>query len=271
MPNDYGKHHNYMKLVKDDAIVRKKNLEASIREVFSDFIEVREVEVVVFSEIDALELANAIFARPLILKPLLACCNIAGRAIERDLNIKNLNTYDPHLTEDHAKVIAGYIKPFLPAYIEINALSSIDRIFFIDKEIRKLKGRWEKLILKALTKYGSIPFKKRKFAHEGEEFEIDAAAPLSGDIQMGIDVKRIEARRDIHKRCDEIVNKASKLKSVFPKSKFGAVIFYPFIEEQVNIQNRLHSPNIDCVVFASESRESVNNAIRLLLSSLQEK
>lgn len=44
-------------------------------------------------------------------------------------------------------------------------------------------------------------------------------------------MKRIEARRDIHKRCDEIVRKAVKLKQIYPKVKFGAVIYYPFIDE----------------------------------------
>jgi hypothetical protein len=81
---------------------------------------------------------------------------------------------------------------------------------------------------------------------------------MEGVIQIGIDVKRIEARRDIHKRCDEIVNKAAKLKALFPQAKFGVVIYYPFIEEQVNIQNRLRSNNIDSVVFASASKESIN-------------
>lgn len=84
-----------------------------------------------------------------------------------------------------------------------------------------------------------------------------------------MDIKRIEARRDIHKRCDEIVNKATKLKASFPQSKFSAVIYYPFVQEQVNIQNRLESPNIDGVVFASESEGSIENAVQLLLSKLE--
>lgn len=50
-------------------------------------------------------------------------------------------------------------------------------------------------------------------------------------------MKRVEARRDIHKRCDEIVNKASKMKMAFPASRFGVIVYYPFIDEHVNIQN----------------------------------
>ncbi len=269
MSDGYGTHRDYMDWVKEDAESRQKAIENALRKAFIGFIERREVEVVIFSNMNAFDLANAIMAQPLILKPLLACCNVAARAIERDLNIKNLDTYSPLLDENHAKVIAGYIKPFLPAYLELPALSQVDRVAYIDKEIRKGKGRWEQRISKALNQYGEASFRKRWFEVGGEQFELDAATPGKGDIQIGIDVKRIEARRDIHKRCDEIVNKASKLKSVFPMAKFGAVVYYPFIDEHINIQNRLRSSDIDGVVFASESEESVENAVRLLLSTLK--
>ena len=80
--------------------------------------------------------------------------------------------------------------------------------------------------------------------------------------------RSIEARRDIHKRSDEIINKAAKVKEVYPKAKFGAVIYYPFIEEHSNVQDRLRSPNIDSIVFAGESEVSIENAVKLLLSKL---
>ncbi len=268
MPDGYGSHADYMAWVKEDAEKRLKTIETALREAFSNFIEKREVEVIVFSGMTAFQLAEAIAGHPLILKPLLAACNIAARAIERDLSIRNVDTYRPRIDQDQAKVIAGYIKPFLPKYLEIPCLSQIDKIAFIDKEIRKGKGRWEKLIIENLNRFGIAQFKKRKFNVEDEEFELDAASPSTGNINIGIDVKRIEARRDIHKRCDEIVNKATKLKTAYPECKFGVVIYYPFIEEHVNIQNRLRSDNIDCVVFASEAAESVENAARLLLSTL---
>jgi hypothetical protein len=216
----------------------------------------------------AYDLARAIINQPLILKPLLAACNIAARAIERDLAIKNVNTYKPRLSIDQVNVIAGYIKPFLPSYLEIPALSRIDRVAFIDKEIRKGKGRWEKKVLDGLNRFSDLPFQKRMFITEGEQFELDAATPKSDEVEVGIDIKRIEARRDIHKRCDEIVNKAAKLKSTFPSCKFGAVVYYPFIEEHINIQNRLRSDNINGVVFASETDISIENAVKMLLSAL---
>jgi len=268
MSEGYGSHADYMSWVKEDADSRQETIENALRGAFSSFIEKREVEVIVFSGMTAFDLAKAIITRPLILKPILAACNIAARAIERDLSIKNVDTYNPRLSDDQAKVIGGYIKPFLPSYLEIPALSRIDRVAFIDKEIRKGKGRWEMKIIESFNRFGSLDFRKRMFVIKGEQFELDAASPKSGDIKVGIDIKRIEARRDIHKRCDEIVNKANKLKSAFPSSKFGAVIYYPFIEEHINIQNRLRSDNIDGVVFASEAEESIENAVRMFLSTL---
>lgn len=268
MLDGYGNHADYMSWVEEDADSRQRAIEDALLRAFPNFIEKREVEVIVFSSMTAFDLAEAIISYPLILKPLLAACNIAARAIERDLSIKNVDTYRPKLTDEQARVIAGYIKPFLPSYLEIPALSQIDRVAFIDKEIRKRKGRWERQITETLNQFSNWRFHKRMFVAGGEQFELDAATPKSGNIKIGIDIKRIEARRDIHKRCDEIVNKAAKLKSVFPDARFGAVIYYPFIEEHVNIENRLRSANIDGIVFASEAKGSVDNAVRMLLSSL---
>ena len=81
-------------------------------------------------------------------------------------------------------------------------------------------------------------------------------------------MKRIEARRDIHKRADEIINKAAKFKSNFPDGLFGAVVYYPFPDEYINISNRLESPNISGVVFASEDEESIDTAVMLLLDKM---
>ena len=268
MQEGYGTHFDYMKRVKDYAGERQDKIEDSLRNAFFNFLEKREVDVIIFSDMSALELADAIYNYQLILKPILAVCNIAARAIERDLGIKNVDTYKPRLDHDKSKVIAGYIKPFLPAYIEIPSLSQIDRVAYIDKEIRKMKGQWERKIINVLNRFARIKFKKRIFQSGGEKFELDAASPESGIIKVGIDIKRIEARRDIHKRCDEIVNKASKLKSSTDVCKFGAVVYYPFIEEHINIQNRLRSDNIDAVVFASESETSIENAVKMLISTL---
>jgi hypothetical protein len=269
MPPEYGTHKDFIGSVVASANARQETIEKVLKEAFPHHIEKRTVEVIIFSSMTASDLSEAVFSKPEVLKPLFASCNIAARAIERDLGIKNLDTYSPRLTRDQAAIIAGYIKQFLPAYIEIPALAQIDRVYFIDSEIRKLKGAWEKSILAALNEYSETEFHKRTFVADGEEFEIDAATPPQGAVTVGIDVKRIEARRDIHKRCDEIVNKARKLKAAYPDSKFGVVVYYPFIDEHVNVQNRLRSPDIDGVVFASQSDDSITNAVRMLLSTLR--
>lgn len=257
-----------MESVKKDSKSRETIIENAFREAFNSYIEKRSVDVIVFSNIDVLILGEAIYKYPAILKPLTAMCNIAARSIERDLGIKNIDTYKPRIDRNQALAISGYIKPFLPPYIEIPSLIHVDRIYFIDKEIRTNKGRWEKRITECLNKFSENKFKKRKFKAGGEEFELDAASPEVGPVMFGIDVKRVEARRDIHKRCDEIVNKAAKVKLSYPNAKFAAVIYYPFIDEQINVQNRLRSDSIDAVVFASESDHSIENATRLLLAEL---
>lgn len=179
-----------------------------------------------------------------------------------------MDTYTPKLTNQQATAIAGYIKPFLPPHVEIPALCHLDRTAFVDKEIRKLKGQWERGILEALKRFGSVEFGKRKFRSGGEDFELDAASPAAGAIAIRIDIKRIEARRDIHKRCDEIVNKAARLKAAHPKVRFAAVIYYPFIDEHGNVRSRLESEHIDALVFAAESKDSVENAVKMLLARL---
>jgi hypothetical protein len=265
----YGNQRDYVSKVLPAANARQKEIEQELRSAFSSYIESREIDVVIFERMPVTDLAKAIQEHPRILKSLLAACNLAGRALKRDLKIDNIDTYEPRLTEAEANAVAGYLVSFLPKYIEVPSLSRIDRISFIDKEIRKDKGRWEKLVCDALNKFGKTAFKKRKFEAGGQAFELDAATPARGDVQVGIDVKRIEARQDIHKRCDEIVNKAAKLKSVFGSARFGAVIYYPFSQDHANVLSRLDSPNIDAVVFASESAETIENAVRLLLAKVE--
>lgn len=265
----YGNQRQYISKVLPAADLRQREVEKELRQAFRRYIETREIEVIVFERIPATELAKAILEHPRILKPLLAACNLAGRALKRDLKIDNIDTYEPSLTKAHANAVAGYLLSFLPQYIELPALSRIDRVSFIDKEIRKDKGRWEKLVCDALNRFGRGPFKKRKFEARRQVFELDAAFPAKGNVQIGIDIKRIEARQDIHKRCDEIVNKAAKLKSVFKRAKFAAVIYYPFIQDHPNVTSRLDSPDIDGVVFASGSAETIENAVRLLLAKVE--
>lgn len=268
MPDGYDSHADYMGWIKAEAEARTASIRQALLEAFARFVEIREVEVINFSAMTALDLAAAIKSKPSILKPLMACCNVAGRAIERDLDIRSVDTYAPRLSDEHAAAIAGYLKPFLPQELAVPALSELDRFFFADKEIRARKGRWERTIVETLNDQSRLRFKKRKFAVGDEFFELDAAAPEDGLIQVGVDVKRIEARRDIHKRADEIVNKAAKFKRAFPGAKFAAVVYYPFTVEHVNVQIRLESPAIDAICFASHLPEQIAVAVGLLVDRL---
>ncbi len=268
MPGGYDSHADYMNWVREDTELRQADVSEALRTAFSSFIEIQDVEVINFSLITALELAYAIQNFPIILKPLIAACNVAARAIERDLDIRNVNTYQPRLSNDQAATIAGYLKPFLPQELAVPALTELDRHLFADKQIRMIKGQWEKRILEAVNAQATTKFKKRLFQCKDDSFELDAATPEVGDIEVGVDVKRIEARRDIHKRCDEIVNKAAKFKSVYPDSTFVAVVYYPFTAEHINVKQRLESPNIDYVAFASQSAEQLSNVIKLMLGKI---
>ena len=269
MPGDYSTQHDYLDKLQEDVTARQLNIEEALRKAFASFIERREVEVVVFAGMTVFDLRDAIQSQPVILKSLLACCNVASRALARDLGI-SVDTYLPKLTDSSAAAIAGYIKPFLPPYLELPAISFTDRLAYIDKEIRRGKGNWERLTLDAANKHAKPrTFRKMKFRVEGDDFELDAAhINQEGQIEIGIDVKRIESPRDIHKRSDDIINKAAKLKSVFPQARFGAVIYYPFIQEHSNVISRLRSPNIDGIVFAGESEDSVERNVMLLLPML---
>lgn len=271
MISDYSCQKDYLAPLFEEASERQGKISLCLREAFQSFIELREVEVILFESMPALDLAKAFLAHPMVLKPILAACNIAARAIERDIGVVNLDTYAPRLSKEVALSIAGYIKPFLPPCVEIPSLTLLDRTHFLDKEIRAKKGNWETLITKTLNENSVLIFKKRKFQVDNNLYELDAAAPSIGEIRIGIDIKRIEARRDIHKRCDEIVNKAAKLKSVLPNAKFAAVIYYPFTTEHTAVSSRLRSHNIDAIVFAGDSADSVTNNVLHLLSELQVK
>ena len=265
----YDTQDDYLAGVTAEAGARALDIERALATAFADLLELRQVHVIPLASISAEDLATRIETYPVILKPLIESCNVAARAIERDLGVRNLNTYAPKLDTKTCLVIAGYIKPKLPAVIELPTLVWMDRRAFIDKEVRKGKGRWEWEVRDAAIKAAGRPFGKRKFRVGTESFEIDVAAPRTGEIEWAIDVKRIEARRDIHKRCDEIVNKAAKFRETYSEGRFGVVIYYPFIEEHINIRERLRSPNIDGVVFAASDPDSIASALKMLVAMLK--
>jgi len=227
VPGGYGTHADFMNMVRESAEERAKTIERELLVAFSRYVREQPVTVIQLAEINVFELTEIILEHPMILKPLVIAANVAARALERDLGIRNIDTYRPRLSKEQASAIGGYLKPFLPASVAVPSLVQLDRVEYVDKEIRLLKGRWEKRVRAALCAATGLKFVKRKITVRGESFELDAAYPQKGIASYAVDVKRIEARRDFHKRIDEIVNKATKVKKHNPSAKVGAVIYYP--------------------------------------------
>lgn len=248
---------------------RVEELNEALLEAFERVIEYRSAPFILFELLTVDELTEAFYRFPIIIKPILACVNIAQRALKRDLDL-DFDTYSNKVPERVAAQLAGYVRPFLPNVLGVSALMELDRFFWTDKEMRAKKGNWERVITHELNAQATEPFRKRKFWCEGQSFELDAALPASGDgdIRVGIDVKRIEARQDIHKRSDEVVNKAAKFKKSFPNSKFVSIIYFPFPSLHTNLHGRLTNANIDSIYFAGESRASIIPTIQMLLDEL---
>lgn len=261
-------HADRLSLVIGDARTRRDAIADALRSAFAGYIEIRQTEWIVFSRLSVEALSTILRTNPSVFKSVTAACNIAGRAIRRDLGFE-VNTYDPKLTQRQADQLAGYIRPFLPEALALPTLEAIDDFWFLDKELRKTRGQWEKLIEAELTRRTGHQFRKRRFLFEGMDFELDAAHPPRGEpIEVGVDVKGISHPRDFHKRGDEIVNKAEKFKIAFPNGKFGAVLHYPFLDSRDNVIQRLGHTAIDGIVFAGDNKESIENAILTLLPQL---
>lgn len=247
---------------------RVADLEAALLSAFKGFIQLQEIPVILFDDLSVDELTTAFHRYPIIIKPILTSVNVAQRALKRDLNL-DFDTYSLSVSERVAAQIAGYIKPFLPKFLAVPALLELDRYAWTDKQMRQGKGAWEQTVTKIINADSNRRFRKRKFSCNGELFEIDAAYPASdGPIEVAIDVKRIESQRDIHKRADEIINKATKYKESHQNGKFFAIVYYPFPTQHTNVRNRLQHPNIDQIYFAGETASSIKDAVDLLMGYL---
>jgi len=266
-PREYSSHKEQI-LDCQPPTERVEELQEGLLKAYGKAVELREVPFIVFDDMNAEELAEAFVKFPIVVKATLSCVNVAQRAIKRDLGF-DFNTYSLTISPLQASVLAGYIKPFLPPAVAVPALMELDRFFWTDKEMRSRKGNWERAVTDAINDISEHAFRKRRFECDGEVFEIDAAFPSTGeDIQVAIDVKRIESMRDIHKRADEIINKATKFKKVYASGKFIAVVYYPFPNQHINLQSRLHSSFIDEVFFAGETPSSIAVAVDLLVGAL---
>jgi hypothetical protein len=268
VPHGYGTHADFLGMVREAATKRAEALQAELRTAFGRFVHEERVFVIQLADVNVHELAQILRQHPLVLKPLVIAANVAARAIERDLGIPNVDTYEPNLSLQESAAIAGYLKPFLPASVALPTLVQLDEVEYVDKEMRALKGRWEKRVTDTLTRASGRQFGKRKINVQGEGFEIDAAHPPVGTVLLAVDIKRIEARRDFHKRVDEIVNKATKVKKHNPSAKFGTIIYFPFEDQHAQIRNRLGESAVDAVAFANELDPSIEQAVRDLLRAL---
>lgn len=259
IPEEYETQPELIKKVDKQAQERHEEIVSALNLAFENHIKTVEEKSIQLSKINVETLADILLEYPIILKPMLILtCVFGSRALQRDLGLKSIDTYNPRLTRELALRISEYLKPLLPSSVTLSAMVQLDWTEFMDKEIRASKGRWETRVLQTISVAYGLPFKKRKIVLNGEEYEIDAATPLVGDIIMAVDVKRLEAERDLHKRCDEIVRKASALKETHKNAKFVAVIYYPF--DKNDIRNRLSNSDIDKVVFADNSPSSIEIA-----------
>jgi hypothetical protein len=267
MPEDYDTQQTLVGRVAADASGRYDKILSDLTAAFAAYSEKIEDTKVAFSRMSVEDLASVLLSHPMVLKPILILACVGGsRAIQRDLGFKSIDTYSPKLNTELARRLAAYLLPLLPESATITAIAQLDRTEYVDKEIRASKGRWEKVVLGKLAEVYDIPFKKRRFTYNSEDYEIDAAAPASGNIRVGVDIKRIEATRDLHKRCDEIIGKARALKNAFPGAKVAAIVYYPFNKD--DIRSRLAGSDLDKVVFADSNEESIERAAAELLHAL---
>ena len=265
----HKKHVEYLQDVQPGREERCARIAALVRSTMPTRLERRQREVVVLAGMSAPELAAALVAAPELLKPFLAACNMGGRALRKDLGIE-LDPYRPKLDEQIAARVAEFLLPALPEEITLDALLALDLYQFVDSEIRKAKGSWEKQILSRLVARG-LDAKKRRFEVSGEAFELDIAVPSKGPIVFGVDVKMIGHQRDIHKRGDEIVNKAHKLKVVYPYARFAAVVYYPGPEYE-HLEHRLtDGTRVDSGFRAGDDEDTLEAVADALAKQIREK
>lgn len=263
----YNSEIDYYHIIAPSAEERADEIETELAMAFKDWTKPYESRQIDLSTITSEQLSELLLRHPKLLKPLSVMAVVAGRAFEKDLGIKNINTYEPNLDKKEAFKIAGYLLSQMPRQVLLESLRELDRNQFIDKEKRKFKGSWENLIREMLINLTGLDFAKCKIRVSGEEYEIDAAYFEGKYLKYAIDVKKIGARRDFQKRSDEIVNKSDAYKRLYPDGNFAAVVHYPF--EKDAVRSRLKRDSIDLVVFANDSPESIAEAVKDLIRGLQ--
>lgn len=243
---------------------RSEGMLASLTSAFDSHVESRQVEYILFDEIPVETLAKAFFNCPNLIKAISSSVNLESRVVKHELEM-NSDTFTKSISTDTAGILAGYINAMHSKEMTVSALVELGRCFWTDKQMCKNKCKWEKKIPNA----SALKFKKHKILFGSEEYELDATTPEAGEnIDLGIDVKRIEAKQYIHKRIDEFVNKASKFKACLPTSNFFAVVYYTFPFNPTNLQTRNASSDINRVFFTDESIFSIQSTVEHLSSMI---
>ena len=60
MPDGYGTHADYIGRIDEEIRNRQRDVEAALKHAFSGFLETRSVDVIVFSNVGVMDLANAV-------------------------------------------------------------------------------------------------------------------------------------------------------------------------------------------------------------------
>jgi hypothetical protein len=257
---------DYYHYVAPMAEERASEIEAELFAAFKGYFVSNESRLIDINSLTPERFAEILIRHPKLLKPFSVLAVVAMRAFEKDLGIRNVNTYKPHLNEQQALKISKYLLEQMPKRFYLETIRELDRNQFIDKEKRKLKGSWENGIIETLVERTGLKFTKTRIIVVGEEYEIDAAHFEGQHLKYAIDIKKIGSRRDFQKRSDEIINKSVAYRKLYPDGKFAAVVHYPF--EKDALRSRLKSNFIDMVVFANDSPESITEAVKTLIEDL---
>lgn len=245
----------YRMLFSHELDMREKELEQSVKRAFAKHVSSRDELVIDLSSVTADELRQLISDNPSnMIQILFRITGASPRSVARDLRIR-IGPETRGISAELALKLASYFRELLPYQLSIRAILFHDRIQRENELTRTYKGRWENYIRGLLSK-GGLQFAKRRFMVGKKTIEIDCTYPSKGDPAIAIDVKRIEALEDYQKRTDEINAKARELKSAY-SPVFIACIFFPFLEKEEMVLNRLDRTVIDRVYFQDETANMV--------------
>ena len=265
-------HAERLDRVRDEAEAREAAVTVSLAHAFEGVLVTEPTDWVRFDLMDAAELAAIPRTSPGIAKGLLEACNLASRALERDLGIQ-VNLYRPTFSAQESVKLAGLLLGRLPARLPLATLTALDRRAFVDKQLRAEAGNWERRVLDALNHLAAEHrFAKHKLKGADGTFELDCAAfhARSGSLAGAVDVKRINGvARDVLNRARDIRDTARKLRACHAELPLVAVIYYPDPAEHDVIRQQIsQGSDVRDVLFASEEPSSLEAVALAALAAL---